>query len=400
MRMSTQTLYEAGTSSLGSQQTDLFRIQQQMATGRRVLTPADDPVSSSAILNARQALHFNAQHSENQTAAGNALGLVENTLGAAGDAIQDARQLILSANNGALTDADRRTVATQLENLLSQLAGIANTRDGAGRYMFGGFKDELPPFALNATGGVYTGDEGERRVEVAPQRSMEVTTSGAATFMRIPNGNGVFSARAGAANAGSGVIDPGQVVNPAALTGHQYRIQFTGASTYDLLDVTAGTTVSSANAFTPGTAIAVGGMQTTITGQPATGDTFDLAPSVHQDVFTTLRSIITALNTPTSGAAGTTPVTNQINAAVMDLDRAADNILTTRTQVGSRMAELDRLQAVNSASGIEHQRRLSELEDLDYAAAASDLTRKQTMLQANQETFARLAKLSLFNFLA
>ena len=84
----------------------------------------------------------------------------------------------------------------------------------------------------------------------------------------------------------------------------------------------------------------------------------------------------------------------------MDLDRAGDNILTMRTQVGSHLAELDRLQSVNSASEIEHQRRLSELEDLDYVAAASDLTRKQTMLQANQETFSRLAKLSLFNFLA
>lgn len=399
MRISTQQMFAQGSASISAQYSDMAHTRQQIATGRRILTPSDDPVASAAVLRASTAIAFNQRHAGNQTAALATLNQTEVALGAFGDGVQEARQQLLAANSGSLNDADRRVIATQLANLRDQLLGIANSRDGAGAYLFAGFNESGAPFALTAAGASYAGDDGERQIEVAPQRQLAVSVNGASTFMRVPDGNGVFSVSAAAGNTGDGIVDPGHVVNPAALTGHQYRIAFTAAATYDVIDVTLGSTVSTANAYMSGNAISVAGMQVAISGAPGAGDSFTLDPSKHQNVFATLTQAISALQTPSVNSAGLARTTNQITGALRNLDRALDTALTARTSIGTRQAEIARLQDITSASLIEHQRRLSELQDLDYAVAASDVARQQTMIDANQQTFAKIAKLSLFDYL-
>ena len=105
------------------------------------------------------------------------------------------------------------------------------------------------------------------------------------------------------------------------------------------------------------------------------------------------------MQTPSVNSAGLARSTNQLTGALLNLDRALDTALSARTSIGARQAEIARLKDITSATGIEHLRRLSELQDLDYAAAASDVARQQTMIDANQQTFAKIAKLSLFDYL-
>ena len=399
MRLSTNLIFDRGAASISERQSELFKTQQQMSTGRRLLTPADDPVAATLALRSQQGLSLTQQQAANQDAATATLNRTEAATAAIGDLLQEARQVLVSAGNGGLSDGDRRSLATVLSGHLQQLASLANARDGAGGYLFAGFNDTAAPFALTSTGAVYAGDDGVRELDVAPQRRLPVTASGADLLMRIPSGNGVYAVAAGAANSGTGLIDPGRVVSPAALTGHQYQLVFTSAAAYDVLDVTAGTTVSSGNAYTPSAAISVAGMQTTVSGAPVAGDTFALDPSRHQSVFSTFAKVISALNTPVSTPALATALANQMNHSLTDLDRAFDSVLTARTGAGARLAELETLKNVTNAASDEHQRRLSELQDLDYARAASDLTRQQTLLQANQQSFAKIAKLSLFDYL-
>lgn len=400
MRLSTNLIFERGTDSIVARQSELFKTQQQMATGRRVLTPADDPVAATLALRTQQGLSLTRQQAVNQEAAVSTLNLTDSATGSIGDVLQEVRQLLVASGNGGYADSDRRSLATELSGRLQQLAGLANARDGASGYLFAGFNDTAPPFGLTSTGASYGGDDGVRELEVAPQRQLAVSTNGSTMLMRVPSGNGVFAVSAAAGNSGTGLIDPGRVVTPAALTGHQYRLVFTGPASFDVLDLTTAATVSSANSYTSGTAIGVAGMQTAITGSPAAGDTFDLAPSTHQSVFTTFVNAIAALNTPASTPAAATAIANQVSRAITDLDRAFDSVLTMRTGIGVKLAELDTLKNVTSGADNEQQRRLSELQDLDYAKAASDLARQQTLLQADQQSFAKIAKLSLFDYLA
>ena len=70
-----------------------------------------------------------------------------------------------------------------------------------------------------------------------------------------------------------------------------------------------------------------------------------------------------------------------------------------RSQIGSRMNEIESLASLNEDLTLQYQQTLTDLQDLDYAKAISDLTRKQTDLQAAQQSFVKISQLSLFNYL-
>ena len=399
MRISTSMIYESGTAGMLDQQSALYKTQQQMSSNRRILTAADDPAGASAALRVSQGLALTAQQQANQQAATSTLQQSESTLGSVGDLLQSATTLLMSTQNATFGAGERNAVASQLEGMLHQLIGLANSRDGAGGYLFAGYSETAQPFAAGAGGVAYSGDDGVRQLDVAAGRQLAVSVSGSDAFMRIKTGNGVFTSTANGANTGTGIIDSGSVANPAALDGHAYRLAFTvsaGVTTYDVLDVTAGSTVSTGNAFTSGNAITVAGMQLNVTGAPANGDRFDARPSANQSVFQSLADGIAALRS----TASTGTRYSQVNTAVANLYQAQDAIGLARSSLGSNLSELAVLGSAASAANVSQQTRLSGIVDLDYTAAATQLASQQVSLQAAQQTFSKVSQLSLFNFLA
>ena len=130
------------------------------------------------------------------------------------------------------------------------------------------------------------------------------------------------------------------------------------------------------------------------------GDSFTLAPSTSQSIFKTLANLIKTLESGTSGLpADNAKYSNEIGFALNNFDKANDNILRVRAMIGSRMNELDSLGSVNQDLSLQYQQTLSNLQDLDYAKAISDLTRKQTDLEAAQKSFMVTSNLSLFHYL-
>jgi flagellar hook-associated protein 3 FlgL len=327
----------------------------------------------------------------------------DSVMGQIGDVLQSLHTLAINGGNASLNDTDRASLAADAAGQLQQLLGLVNMQDGDGHYLFSGFASDALPFVSGASGAVsYNGDQGQRTLDVAPGRAVKVAFNGSAAFEQVRTGNGTFTARATGTNAGTGTISSGTVVNPALLPGDSYRLQFTvsgGVTTYDVIDVTTSATVSSGNAFVAGSAITVAGMQVSISGAPANGDTFTLAPSGTQSVFTTVQNLIAALQTTTGTAAGNTRLTNGLNAALDDLDQAADHILTVRADAGATLRELDTLTSGNTDQNLQYDQTISRLTDLDYNKALSDFARQQLSLQAAQQSFAKVTQLSLFDYL-
>jgi flagellar hook-associated protein 3 FlgL len=198
------------------------------------------------------------------------------------------------------------------------------------------------------------------------------------------------------------VASIGTVVNPALLPGDTYRLQFNvsgGVTTYDVLDVTSATTVSSGNAYTSGATITVAGMQVSVTGAPGSGDTFTLAPSASQSIFTTVQNLIATLKNPTSGTGGNAQLQNGLNASLANIDQALDHVLSVRADGGATMRELDTLASGNADQTQQFDQTLSKLQDLDYNQALSDFARQQLSLEAAQKSFAKVTSLSLFDYL-
>lgn len=402
MRVSTFMIFDGGSKQISRQQAEWMATQDQIATGRKVQRPSDDPVAASAALRVSQSKSLADQWLVNQASAREKLSLVETRLADAGSVLREAKTLLVQAGNGALSDADRSSLADTLEGFRTELLTVANARDGAEGYLFAGFRTNTQPFADSPGGVTYLGDHGKRTLEVAPGRNMEIADDGDTLFGRIRNGNGTFVTVAGGTNIGTGVMSGGTVYDPALLDTNTYSVTFNvaaGVTTYDVVNNTSGATVSTGNAWTSGQAIRVAGRQFEVSGAPSTGDVFSLAPSTQESVFDTLDAAITALRQPASTALGSTALRNALVTADAGLNVALDRFIDARGAAGTRLAELDGLTASASSESLLHAQRLSALQDLDYAEAISRFARQEMALSAAQQTYQRVSQLSLFDYL-
>ena len=404
MRISTAQIYDRGVDNIERQQSELSRNQERIASGKRIQTPSDDPVGAAQTVTLTQSKDRLAQYGANIDAAKDALAQNDSVLSQVQDVLQSIRTSAVSANNASLSDADRKSIADDVAGRLQQLITLANSRDGDGRYLFAGYGNATQPFATDAAGTVvYNGDQGQRTLDVAPGRNMPVAFDGSSAFMQVRNGNGSFAVASGSANAGTGIVTVGSAVNPALLPGDTYRLQFNvagGVTTYDVLDVTTGSTLSSGNAYASGSAITVAGMQVAVSGAPAAGDTFTLAPSSSQSLFATVQALVTTLSTPTAGnPAANAAAQNGLAGALANLDQGLDHVLSLRATAGASLRELDDLANGNADRSTQYDQTLSRLNDLDYNKALSDFARQQLALEAAQKSFAQVTKLSLFDYL-
>ncbi|MCX7193994.1 MAG: flagellar hook-associated protein FlgL [Proteobacteria bacterium] len=398
MRISSNTIFANNVTLLNQQQTQLAQTQQQVASGMQLTNASVNPVAYTQAMEVTQSTAINTQQSASGTAALNSVSLEESTLQGVTSLLQNVRTTALSAGNGSLNASDRATLATALSGQLQQLMGLANSTDSTGSYMFSGFQSQTTPFVSTPAGVSYFGDNGQSTMQVAGGRQIAVNDSGADVFMRIKNGNGTFVAQADTANTGSGTIAAGTVANPAALTGQNYSISFgAGGTSYSVLNTTTGVAVAgqTAQPYVSGQAISFDGMQLSIQGTPAAGDSFSVAPSTNQSVFTTISNLVTALNSPVTGAS----LTNSLNSGLGNIDNALNNVLNTQTSLGLRINEINALQATSASTGLQLQQTLSTLQDTNVTLAISNLTMQQTILQAAQKSFVQVANLSMFTYM-
>lgn len=200
MRVSTSQIYTSGTLNMNRTQSDLFRLQNQIATGRRILAPSDDPVASAQALVTTQSQAVNQQYLENQQNAKVQLSMAETQLGGVTDVLQYIRERAVQLGNGALGDTQRGYIATDLQRKFDELVALANSQNGEGQYLFSGFRGTTVPFAVTGNVGAfdaanpsvaYNGDEGERLLQVEASRQMGVTVSGEEAFLNISDGTGL-----------------------------------------------------------------------------------------------------------------------------------------------------------------------------------------------------------------
>lgn len=396
MRISTAQLFNSSLTAMQDNQAAVSKTQLQLSTGRRILTPAEDPAGAAQGLDLTQTLATTQQYQRNADAARGRLELEEVTLGSVGDILQRVRELAVQGNNDSQTPQTRRYIAVEVRELLDQVLDLANTRDANGEYLFAGYNGTTLPFLRTAAGQFsYAGDAGQRFLQIGASQQVADGDSGVDVFLAIRNGNGTFTTRDAAANTGTGIIDPGTVANAAAYVPDDYRIVFTSATTFDVIDDTTATTLLAAQPYVDGAAIGFNGIQTYITGAPAAGDEFTITPSASQDIFTTVQNLASALESPGS----LTAFHNAMNRVLMDLDQGMENMSGIRARAGGRLSVIDSQKDANANFVLDAQKALSEVQDLDYAEAASRLNRQLLSLEAAQQTFVRVQGLTLFNFL-
>jgi len=396
MRVSTSGAYASGLSAMQRLQAALDQTQRQISSGRRILTPSDDPLAAARALEIRESIGRLEQFDRNANVAANRLGQEESALGSVNNVLQRVRELALQANNATQTNESRRMIAVEMRQNLDQLVQIANQKDGNGSYLFSGNLESTTPVTRTGAAFAYNGDQGQRYIQIGEGRQVADGDSGAAIFFGIRNGNGSFSTTAAVGNTGTGVLGPGSVTDPSAWDQDQYTVRFIDPANYEVLDSSAA--VVSTGTFQVGDTLAFSGIEFSLDGEPAAGDEFSVAPSAYQDVFSMVDQLATALEQGATDFASQAAVNNGINAALQNIDQAIGNVLDVRIQVGSRLAAIENQVDSNGAFKLNYQDTLATIEDLDYAEALSRLSLEVTTLEAAQQSFIRTQSLSLFNY--
>lgn len=346
MRISTNTMYDVGSARIGELQSSLSKMQQQISSGRRIMTPEDDPVGAARALVVTQAQSVNAQFSVNRQNAKSALSAEEGALASITTLLQDAQASVVYAGNGSLSDTDRGYLATELRGRYEELLGLANTRDGTGTTLFAGYKTSSDAFVKDSTGIKYNGDQGQRMLQVDTSRQMALSDTGNAVFGN--DGRNAFKA-----------LD----------------------DIISLLETPEGSLNTTVFATSTDPAVAAAYASAVAASTLAAASPGDSA------LAAAAATAISAANTAGMASASTA------------LNNSYENVLNVRVSVGSRLKELDSLDNTGDDRNLQYQTTLSQLQDLDVVKAYTDITQQKTVLDAAQMAYVKTTSLSLFNYL-
>ncbi|WP_100640292.1 flagellar hook-associated protein FlgL [Marinobacter salexigens] len=410
IRISSQQVFSSGINRLQELNTSLNNTSQQISTGQRVNKPSDDPVAAARILKLDQELSRVKTYERNVSLADNRLKQEENALTSAVDIIQSIRELTVQAGNGALSPNDRQSISSEMKERLGQLANIGNTRDASGEYIFSGFQGSVQAFQVNEQGKYeYNGDEGQRVLEIDDGVTVPISDNGKGIFVNVPAAvTGQFDGTTPAAESISGV----KLVNEADLAAafpngfpNDITLEVDNSlPTPQVLAFDNNSTPPQPLTVTPadyedGGVFVVAGIEASISGVSAsTTDTFTLKVGEKQSVFGTIENLITGLDSIDKGTPeGQAQYDDLIAQSLINLDNAQESMILKQTELGGRMNAVESTKSFLADSSLYTNEIRSQLQDVDYAEAISNLSFQSFVLQAAQQSFARVSQLSLFD---
>ncbi|MGW8462353.1 flagellar hook-associated protein 3 [Pseudomonas sp. CLCA07] len=206
-------------------------------------------------------------------------------------------------------------------------------------------------------------------------------------------------------NPSSAQVTGSTVSNSAAYIGSFPSggaiLKFTSDSDYELYasPITANSKPVSSGSMA-GLSATAGGVDFTFSGAPQAGDQFVIAVNNHQtqSILDTVSQLRASLLAPID----TDPVLAQrfsaaLSAGISNLTSGAEQLSSALSSVGGRAAALDTQSEANASIALANKQTQSAIRDSDPAEVMTRLTLQQTMLQASQLAFSKIAQLGLFN---
>ena len=255
MRISNSLYFQRSVAAMTDQQAELHKTDIQLASGKKILSAADDPAASARILGLNKAIDTVDQYQSNVERATMRLEQEESTVSNVVNLLQRANELAIQANNDVLTLTDRQTIGIEVHNLLDELIGLANAKAPDGEYVFSGFQTKTKPFNQVASGAFsYSGDLGQRSLQVSAGREIVDGDNGFDMFVDVDTG--AYASVTGSEATDFAALSSGTIsINgvglralPAAADANERASQIVAA-----VNVISGDTHVSATLATPST---------------------------------------------------------------------------------------------------------------------------------------------------
>ncbi len=412
LRMGSANAYDTALRAITERQATLANLQENLTAGKRVLRASDDPTAAAQAERAITRLERIKTDQRALESQRNAIAQAEGTLSDVNDALQNFRELVVSAGNASFSARERQSVAEQLAGYRDQIFALANRKDTNGLPLFSALGSALAPFVgPQSLPTDYTFDGQPGQVS-SSEVSIPYSLDGDRAFMHLPQRDGVYNVSLTNVAAPAHEIRSSGVTmtNPSLVSGSSYAITITGVDTtsvpgtttvtYDIAEnpnVSGPFSGSASYATTPAANIAVTaipGLSLSIKGAPAVGDVLTIEPKV--SVFSVLddavRDIGNALNTNAAQQA--------VGQALNNIDIGMAQVASVRGQAGDLLNRAEKISANQDKRSIQVETDRSRAQDLDMIKGVSDFQNQQTGYQAALQSYAQVQKLSLFNFLS
>lgn len=181
-RMSSAQIHQGSLNVILEAQARLQRTQEELATGKRVLNPSDDPVAASQIMSIRSELSRIETLQKNANHAYSDLSLAESTLAGVQDALQRVRELAVRGNNDALGAEEKAIIASEIEGLRTQILSLANTQSASDEYIFAGVSSDQQAYVEEDGNIRFQGDANAREVNLSSSTTVKTRLTGGEVF--------------------------------------------------------------------------------------------------------------------------------------------------------------------------------------------------------------------------
>jgi flagellar hook-associated protein 3 FlgL len=438
-RLGSANTYDNATRNLSTRQSALSTLQENLTSGKRVVRASDDPTAAAQAERALTRISRIATEQRALESQRNSISMAESTLGDVTDALQNFRELVVSAGNGVHTAAERKSIAVQLTGLRDQIFSLSNRKDTNGLPLFSALGSALAPFVgPQATAPDYTFD-GLPGQSSSGETAIPFALDGDSAFIFQDKRDGVYNASVNTVTPSATAVPPygyaatttnpvpdaykngNRPLNTSALvattpglvTGDSYSITFsavgagatpgTSTATYTLTNTNPAAAVApitvtvpdfSSSASTTIDITGVPGMSFSITGVPANGDTITM--DAKASLFSVLDTAIQDIGSAKNNNAATQAVAQALN----NIDVGMGRVSAIRGQAGDLLNRADRITANQDKRSIQLEADRSRAEDLDMVKGISDFQNQQTGYSAALQSYAQVQKLSLFNYIS
>lgn len=182
MRVTFNTIANNVLRNLSNNLTNLEKLQSQLSSGKKIIKPSDDPISTSRLMELKSTLNNNEQYSRNIDFLKTELNLADRVLQNISSTLTRAKELAVRGASDSLSQEDRYAIAKELDQLIDHLVQLGNTNI-SGRYIFGGYKTTKAPLERSDDLVLYRGDNNIRSVEISNNVLIDASPTGKSLFV-------------------------------------------------------------------------------------------------------------------------------------------------------------------------------------------------------------------------
>lgn len=403
MRVTTNMSYQSSMRALQKASERLDKASEQMTTGDKFATAGEDPTGMAQKLSLTSKITAFQQYSVNGSLLDSSLTLEGTILDSVTTNLQSAYTLTQKSVNGAMSDSDKKSIASELEQLQTQLYDLMNSKNADGEYIFGGNQSQTQPFVKNDAGDYeFKGDTGQRMIQVAPSVQIAANDSGLSVFQQVATRRTVSSATATDLTIGvssqsefdSFFRNKYDFTTPA---NNQYKISTTAGP--DKYKITGNNGYTQTGDYIPGESINFNGISLTMTAAAGSGPAqqFTLDAPTNDNVLNSLNTMIDKLRNASSlteegWAATVADIQTHINNTL-------DRVDITQGAIGGRQNNLEQIMVSNSSLETIASEAKANVSEIDLYEAISNVALEENALSAAQQAFAKVNTSTLFDYL-